>query len=128
MHVGRRKKSRTTPVKKLIILKAICGITGMTDKWFYQHIKDGRTWTGCESNPNWMGERGSDEYKENEKCFLIKLDGSTEYALGVLQAARGCFDAQRYTVFIYAVFVKRQNLLSYREIYTESKNDNGLSR
>jgi|SRR5690625_1282103 len=79
--------------KKLITLKAICDITGMTDKWFYQHIKDGRTWTGCESNPNWMGERGSDEYKENEKCFLIKLDGSTEYKREKKARVRGWVSA-----------------------------------
>lgn len=40
---------------------------------------DGRTWTGFGRNPKWMGERGSSEYKENERRYLIQPDGSTKY-------------------------------------------------
>lgn len=40
---------------------------------------NGATWTGMGRSPKWMGERDSDEYKENERRFLISEDGSTPY-------------------------------------------------
>lgn len=80
----KQKAAELPPVKKLITLKDICDITGMTDKWFYQLIKDGKfpeaiklgrssRWIADEV-AHWLNERILDSRPDIDKAYLYTED------------------------------------------------------